>query len=127
MLGHTYRYQVYNGTGVGCTVTLTERPWKFDSSGARVDASESARISAVSIATVSYDESSTIDNSSVLNLGADVVITLTPASSATGSLLVYLQRSTDGGTTWPSDGKGQPLAGHYFSASSTAVTLQATV
>jgi hypothetical protein len=125
VLGHTYRYQVYNGTGVSVTCTVKERPWKFASDGARTDAAESTRINAVSVTTATYSNSSTIDNSSVKNLGAEVLFTAAPGSSATGAVTLYLQHSTDGGTTWSSDGKGQPLTVVYFAASATSVTVDA--
>lgn len=127
MLGHTYRYQVLNGTGVTVTVTLTERAWKFASDGSRTDASESSRISAASVGAGAYSNSSTVDNSSVKNLGADLLLTMAPGASATGTVALYLQQSTDGGTTWPSDGQGQLLATHSFNASSSSVAKNASV
>lgn len=120
MLGHTYRYHVYNGTGVSVTVTVKDRAWKFASDGSRTDASESTPISAVSVGAGAYSSSSAIDNSTAKQLGAHITATLAPGSSATGTVAVYLQHSTDGGTTWPSNGQGVLLGGATFSASSTS-------
>ena len=127
MLGATYRYQVYNGTGVSVTCTVKDRAFKFASDGSRTDASEAARISAVSVSTVSYSNSSTVDNTTDKNLGSDITVTFAPGSSATGTVGLYLQRSTDGGSTWPSDGKGVFLGSVYFSASSTSVNANMQV
>jgi len=126
MLGHTYRYQAYNGTGVSVTVTVKDRPWKFASDGSRTDASEAAQLSAVSVSAGAYSNSSTVDNSSVKNLGAHVTATFAPSASATGTCALYLQHSTDGGTTWPANGQGIFLGGVTCSASSTSVAINAS-
>lgn len=122
MLGHTYRYHVFNGTAVSVTVTVKTRAWKFGSDGSRTDASEATRISAVSVGAGAYSSSSTVDNSTDKNLGADIQFTAAPGSSATGNVTLYLQTSTDGGTTWPSNGQGLPLGTIGFNASGTSVT-----
>lgn len=127
MLGPTFRYHVYNGTGVTVTVTITEKRWKFASDGSLTFSTEQTPISASGIATTAYGNSSTIDNSSDKYLGAHLTVLLDIASSSSGSVIVYLQRSTDGGTDWPSDGRGETLGGHYFNASSTDVTLNCEV
>lgn len=127
MLGHTYRYHVVNSTGVSVTFTVAERAWKFDSNGARVDASEATRISASSVSSLGAGSSSAIDNRSTLNLGADVLLTATPASSVTGVVSLYLQRSTDAGTTWPSAGNGELVAVMSFVSSSATQTTSAEV
>ena len=127
MLGEYYRYQVYNGTGVSVTCTVKEQAFKFASDGSLTTASEAARISAVSVSTVSYSNSSTVNNSSDKNLGSNITVTFAPGSSATGTVSLYLQRSTDGGSTWPSDGKGVFLGSVYFSASSTSVNANMQV
>lgn len=126
MLGHTYRYQVYNGTGVSVTVTVKDRKWKFGTDGSLTDATEATQFSSVSVSTVSYSNGSTVDNSSDKYLGASLVATFAPGASATGSVTLYLQRSTDGGTTWPSDGLGEFIGAHYFAASATSITKNLT-
>lgn len=122
VLGETYRYQVYNGTGVSVTCTVKHEPFKYASDGALTFTAESTQINGVSVATVSYSNSSTIDNSTAKNLGAHVTFTAAPGASATGTVTVYLQTSTDGGTTWPSNGRGRPIGSHTFNASSTSQT-----
>lgn len=121
MLGHTYRYQVYNGTGVSVTCTVKHRRWKFGTDGSITDAAEATPINAVSVGTLAYSNSATIDNSSDKYMGAAITVTFAPGASATGTVMLFLQRSTDGGTTWPSDGLGEPVGAHAFSSSSGSV------
>jgi hypothetical protein len=122
MLGATFRYQVYNGTGVTVTVTLKDKRWKFGSDGSLTFSAEATPISASAISTVSYGNSGTIDNSTDKYIGANMSVLFDVSASATGTVAVYLQRSTDGGTTWPSNAQGQLVGTYYFSASSTDVT-----
>lgn len=121
MLGHTYRYQVYNGTGVSVTVAIDERRWKFASDGSVTNAAESTAYASASLGTLAYGNGSTVDNSTDKYIGAHLECNFAPASSATGTVSVWVQRSTDGGTTWPGNGLGEFIGAHYFSASSAAV------
>ena len=121
-LGEHYRWQVYNGTGVSVTCTVKEEAFKYASDGALSFTAESTQISAVSVGTLAYSNSSMINNSTAKNLGAFVTFTAAPSASATGAVALFLQRSTDGGTTWPSNGLGQFVAGINFSGSSTSQT-----
>lgn len=127
MLGVRHRYQAYNGTGVSVTVTVKDIRFKFASDGSITFASEDTPISAASVSTVSYSNGTSTDNSTNKYMGADITWTAAPGSSATGTVSLYLQRSTDGGTTWPSDGQGEFLSGISFSASATSVTKNAKV
>lgn len=127
MFGHTYRYQVYNGTGVSVTVTVKDRKWKFASDGSITNAAEATQFSSVSVSTVSYSNGSTVDNSADKNIGADLLATFAPGASATGTVALFIQRSTDGGTTWPSDGLGEFVGAHTFAASATSITKNLSV
>jgi hypothetical protein len=124
MLGRNFRFSVNNQGGVNVDVTIQARQWKFDSSGALVYAAEVEVFNETAIAnsTTAWTEDTAIDNSTNLYIGADLEIVITPAASATGTVTVQIQKSTDSGTTWPDDGNGEFVAGHYFSASATAVT-----
>lgn len=122
MLGNYYRWQVYNGTAGTVTTTLDVKLWKFDSSGALSFSSESTPISASGINTLTYGNSSGVDNSSDKYIGAQITALFDVAASATGQMIVYLQQSTDGGMTWPSDGQGLVVGSYYFNASSADVT-----
>ena len=122
-LGEHYRWQVYNGTGVSVTCTVKDEPFKYASDGALTFTAEATQINAVSVGTLAYSNSSTINNGTAKNLGAHVTFTALPSASATGTVSLFLQRSTDGGTTWPSNGLGTQVAGITFSASSTSQTV----
>jgi hypothetical protein len=124
MLGRNFRFSVNNQTGGNVDVVIQARFWKFNSSGALVYSSETEVFNETAIANsaTAWTEDTAIDNSTDLNIGADLEVLITPAGSATGTVTVQIQRSTDGGTTWPSDGLGEQVTAHTFSASSTAVT-----
>lgn len=115
MLGRNYRFSVNNQLGVNATVTIQARKWKLDSSGALVYSSEAQEFneSAIASSSSAWTEDTAIDNSSDLYFGADLEIVVTPAStytaSATTVVSVQIQRSTDGGTTWPDDGRGETI------------------
>jgi hypothetical protein len=122
-LGEHYRWQVYNGTGVSVTCTVKDEPFKYASDGALSFTAEATQINAVSVGTLAYSNSATINNGTAKNLGAHVTFTAAPGASATGTVSVFLQTSTDGGTTWPSNGLGRFVAGITFAASSTSQTV----
>lgn len=121
MLGPTFRLQVYNGTGVTVTVTADAILWKFVS-GAKTDSAEQSFLAASAVSTLSYGNSSAYDNSSNVYLGMIGTVLFDIASSSSGLVRLILQESTDGGTTWPTNGEGRILASHYFASSSTDVT-----
>ena len=121
-LGHYYRWQVYNGTGGTVVVTLDVKLWKFGTDGSLTFASETTPISAASVTTATYSNSSGIDNSSDKYLGAQITALFDVSGSVTGAVTVYLQQSTDSGFTWPSDGQGLLIGNYYFNASSTDTT-----
>lgn len=121
MLGPTFRLQVHNGTGVTVTVTADAILWKFVS-GAKTDSAEQSFLAASAVTTGSYGNSSAYDNSSHAYLGMVGTVLFDIASSGTGLVRLILQESTDGGTTWPSNGEGLEVASVYFASSSTDVT-----
>lgn len=125
MLGRNYRFSVNNNTAVSMTsVTINARRWKFGTDGSLTFDSEAEVFneSTISASATAWTEDTAIDNSTDKWLGADLEVIITPSASATGTVTVQIQRSTDGGTTWPSDGLGEPVGAHTFSASSSAVT-----
>lgn len=122
MLGRTYRYRISNTQNQNITAVLTERKWKFGSSGALVYASETTPITSTSVsATTGTTASSTIDNSTDLYIGADLTVSMTAASTTngTGTMAVYLERSTDGGTTWPTAALGELVGAYTVTAADT--------
>jgi hypothetical protein len=131
MLGKTYRFSVNNQAGVSVTVTIKRLEWKFSSAGALVFGAETTdgTINALAVANSStaWSDGATIDNSTNLYLGAELEVTLAPSASATGLVTVQIQRSLDGGTTWPTDGQGEMVGTYYFSASSSTVIVPMVV
>lgn len=129
MLGRNFRFSVNNQTGVAVGVTIQARQWKFDSSGALVYAAEVEVFNETGIAssTTAWTEDAAVDNSTNLYIGADLEVIVTPSGSATGVVLVQIQRSTDGGITWPSDGEGETVAAVDFVADSSARNSQGKV
>lgn len=108
MLGHTYRYAAYNASGASVDVTITELRWKFSSNGAVVWSSETTRMNAQTVADAAQEESSTIDNSTDLYIGAQLTV-VAAGSGSDGVVTIFLEQSTDGGTDWPGDQGGIPI------------------
>lgn len=133
MLGRNYRFSVNNQAGVNVTVTIQARRWKWASDGSitwdnEVEVYNEAGIASSSTA---WTSDTAIDNSTDKWVGADLEIVVTPASSVTNSgttnVTVQIQRSTDGGTTWPDSGRGSTFAQVNMPTGSSAVTFQARI
>lgn len=127
MLGHTFRYHVQNGTGVNVTFTVKDRRFKFASDGSLTFAAEATPINAAVVGTGAFGNSANIDNSTQKDLGANITVTFAPSASATGTVSLFLQRSTDNGTTWPTNGTGVFLAAVTYAATSTSQVRNAQV
>lgn len=109
MLGHHWRLRASNTQNQAITVTVKARFWKFASDGSLVWSAEQTLINGTSVsATTGTTASSTVDNSTDKYLGAELTVSMTAASATngTGAVSYTLERSTDGGTTWPTQGKG---------------------
>lgn len=120
MLGHTYRFQAKNETGVSVDVTVKGRRYKFASDGSLSFDAESTEASAAGIANGAVGNGATRDNSSDKWLGGKFVAAAVAASgSPSGNVTIYFQRSTDGGTTWPDDEEGVQVATIPFTATGT--------
>lgn len=114
-LGHTWRLRASNTQNQSITVTVKARYFKFASDGSLSWSTEQTLINAVSVsATTGTTVSSTVDNSTDKYLGAELTVEMTAASATNGSGTVALtiERSTDGGTTWPTQDLGQWVGGH---------------
>lgn len=115
MLGHTWRLRASNTQNQSVTVTVTARRWKFASDGSITWSAEQTLISAASLsASTGTSASSTVDNSTDKYIGAELTVSMTAAAATNGSGTVALtiERSTDGGTTWPTQDLGQWVGGH---------------
>ena len=108
-LGHTWRLRASNTQNQAITVTVKARYWKYASDGSITWSAEQTLVSAVSVAaTTGSTASSTIDNSTDKYLGMTITGSFTAAATTngTGTVALYVERSTDGGTTWPTQDKG---------------------
>jgi len=109
MLGHTWRLRASNTQNQNITVTVKARYFKFASDGSITWSAEQTLISAVSVsATTGTTASSTVDNSTDKYLGMVLTASFTAASATngTGTVALTVERSTDGGTTWPTQDRG---------------------
>ena len=115
MLPKTFRFVALNETGndlhynTGCRISVTYEPWKFDTNGAVSYGSEvTTSLNTFTTNSVLSNNASITgslqDNSSNVYLGVNGVFNVTlPSGSATGTVGLYYEWSTDGGTTWPRD------------------------
>ncbi len=124
MLGRNFRLRATNTQNQAITVTLTARFWKYDSVGALVYSTEQALITGQSLsASGGTFASGAIDNSvgTALWIGAEFTLSCTAAvtTNGSGAVTVTLERSTDGGTTWPTAGQGEIVGGYTVTAADT--------
>lgn len=123
MLPRNYRLSAYNDSGASVDVTITVRRWKFDSNGAVVyEASEATVLSATGVADATLAAGNAQDNTTDGWIGLSGVLSL---ANGTGSqvVTVFLEPSTDGGTTWPGAQDGIPLIGGQPSIDSTVAFI----
>lgn len=127
MLGHYWRLRASNTQNQNITVTVKARLFKYGSDGSLSWSSEQTLINAASVsATTGTTVSSNIDNSTDKYLGMELTASFA-ASSATNSsgvVSLTLERSTDSGTTWPSQDKGIVLGAHNVPAADGTTTIR---
>jgi hypothetical protein len=119
MLGNQWRLRASNTQNQAITVTVKARLFKFASDGSLSWSAEQTLISAVSVAaTTGTTVSATVDNTTDKYLGAELTCEMTAAvaTNGTGVLLLTLERSTDGGTTWATQELGQFVGAHQLLA-----------
>jgi hypothetical protein len=119
MLGHWFRFRVQNTQNQAITCALTYRPWKFDANGAVVYGAEVAAIASGSVAATTGTAAQTnVNNATDLWMGAELTLAMTAASATNGSgaVVVTLERSTDGGATWPTTGLGAGVGSYTVTA-----------
>lgn len=123
-IAKTYRFQVKNETGqtlLALAVKITALRHKFNSQATlQYEDSEAEIYSNVgTIANDAYDETDNLDNSSDLFTGGHFLWEVTAPASASGNVTLYVQYSTDGGTTWDTDGEGDIVWVFPFTATGT--------
>jgi hypothetical protein len=135
ILGPTYRFVVENRTGQTISaangIMVEYKGWKFASDGSIVFNSSftpaivlsSLPVSnSTSLTNLSYLFSDIIDNLAVKLIGLTIEFTVTVPASSNGNVILYLERSVDGGSTWPDAGLGQPIGFLNFTTSGTKRT-----
>lgn len=127
MLGRCYRFVAYNALGqtiLQNNITVKSRRWKWSAGVKSYEASEGSPYTMDAgggLTTTSYDAGDTVDNSSDLWDGGDFELTVIAPASSNGDVILYYQTSTDGGTTWPDNGFGVPVAMLNFTTNGTKV------
>ena len=125
MLGSNYRLQAFNNTGAAVTITIKSKSVKFAGDGSLTFSTETTDLSATSVSSAAYQNGGAVDNSANKYLALQMSWTAAPGASVTGTVSLFIQRSTDGGTTWPTNGAGRLLSAINFVGSSTSVTKDA--
>lgn len=115
MLGHYWRAALANTQNQAITCTVKARLWKYASDGSITYSAEQTLVSSQSVsASTGTHSASNVDNSSDKYIGAEFTVSIAAASATngTGALTLLIERSTDGGTTWPTAGKGTWVGGY---------------
>ena len=119
MLGPSWRLRASNTQSQAITVTVKGRYFKFSPDGSLVFSAEQTLIAAVSVAaTTGSTVSATVDNSTDKYLGMMLTAEFTAAAAtdSTKAVVLTLERSTDAGTTFPSQDLGISAGGHTLLA-----------
>ena len=127
-LPRNYRITAKNDTGETLNagdLTVMARRVKLDTNGALSFESTEATLLSISadLTNGSYVSGSGVDNSTNGWMGGELEITITTASATSGGVEIWLDASTDGGTTWPDNGKGILLAYAKVTATGANVTV----
>jgi hypothetical protein len=130
-LGRNYRIRAWNTQNQAITVAVLARRFKYGTDGSITDDAESTLLTSVSVAASGGTQvGSNIDNSAGADkwLGANLTVAFTAAvtTSGAGTVALYLQQSTDGGTTWPADGTTTQAPGGIFFGAYTVTAADAT-
>lgn len=126
-LAANWRIQVKNATGATSgAVSAKGKRWKPGISG-EID-HEDTEQTFLSVASIASGAFAAPSNPGISNdgagegyYGAQLSISITNGSSA-GNYEIYLQHSSDGGTTWPDDGEGELIGVIAVDVSATKKT-----
>ena len=126
ILPKNYRFKVLNALGQTISagnITVKCIRFNIDSTGAVVyEGSEATVLSnAGTLATATYLAGTAQDNSTTKWLGGDFTFKVVAPASSSGPVTLFLERSSDGGTTFDDDGLGIPVARLDFTTSGTKV------
>jgi hypothetical protein len=123
-LPRTYRFTVKNETGqtiAANSIFVYARRWNRNSVGKKnFESSEATIVSSGStLATGSFLNGTTQDNSTLKWDSGAFQFTITAPASSNGNVVCTLQRSTDGGTDFDTDGLADIVAILNFTATGT--------
>lgn len=139
-LAQDWRLALFNQTGITISnfpnsgPTVVGRRVRFDTNGSL--SYEAVHVSFFSISSLSgngigngsYQPGSSFSNTASTWLGGEFVFSAGTVSNASGNLTLYLEFSTDGGSTWPTPasangaGGGIIIAALGFASTTTAST-----
>lgn len=132
ILGPTFRLLVENRTGQTISaangIVVKYKGWKFASEGSIVFDSAFTPIivlgslpvsASTSLANLNFLGSDLKDNLVPKLVGSTIEFTVTAPASSNGNVILYLDRSIDGGSTWPDLGLGQVIGFLNFTAAGT--------
>jgi len=125
MLGNYYRIRASNTQNQAITVIVKATRFKFASDGSITTEAESTPFASTSVAATTGSATGTaIDNGTDKYLGMTVTASFTAAATTNGggTVALYLERSTDGGTTWPSQNQGIFIGAYTVTAADTTTT-----
>lgn len=132
MLGPYFRFVIENRTGqtftVQSAIKVRFKPWKFDSNGQVVW--NNSFITAISSGIIPSSGNANVNNLGFLGsytyenivdkwVGATIEIDITAPVSSNGDVILYLDRSVDGGIFFSDNGLSQNLGSLNFTASGT--------
>ena len=103
-------------------MTIKPRRWKYGTDGSITDeASGTADILAqtATVANTVYKAGTTQDNTTNKYIGGIFEIKVIAPTSSNGTLAIILDKSVDGGTTWPDNGRGVRVDTFTFTSAGT--------
>lgn len=125
MLGPTYRFTIQNKTGqtlAANACTLLPRRYKLGTDGSlTIETSGTGGIlqQTSTVANLVYHSGTTQDNTTNKYIGGFFEFTVTAPASSSGSVVLTIEYSVDGGTTWPDAGLGEWVATIPFTTAGT--------
>lgn len=132
MLGPSFRFVIENRTGqtftVQSAIKVRFRPWKFDSNGQvlwnnsfimGISSGVLPSAANANLTNLSFLGSYTFDNIVDKWVGATIEMDITAPASSNGDVILYLDRSVDGGFQYSDNGLSQIIGSLNFTSSGT--------
>jgi hypothetical protein len=120
MLGPNWRLREVNTQNQNVTSTVKAVPFRIGTDGQEVRGSEVTLLNAVSVSASGGTQVSSDQTNTGSTPWTGLYITASFAAAAStnslGAVSLFLDRSTDGGTTWPDAARGIPIGGIRITA-----------